>query len=170
MRIAVTDACIFIDILDLKIASLFFGLDLDIHTSFDVFNELYDEQKELLKAYELGGKLKIHNITSEERLEIMASNFPKSLSDNDKTVIFLAKKINGMVLSSDKAVRNHAKDQAIEYHGMLWVFDKLMELELLKPADAIDKIKLLVSMNIIYQNNADLMTEINNRIEIWSKK
>ena len=41
MKLAITDACIFIDICDLEITQPFFALDLEIHTSVDVFNELY---------------------------------------------------------------------------------------------------------------------------------
>jgi hypothetical protein len=57
MKIAITDACIFIDIIELQLSSQFFGLKIEIHTSLDVFNELYIEQQELLKAYQSVGKL-----------------------------------------------------------------------------------------------------------------
>ena len=46
-----------------------------------------------------------------------------SLSDNDKSVIFLADKLDAKVISSDKAVRNYAKSKAIDCHGMLWNFE-----------------------------------------------
>jgi len=125
MRIAITDACIFIDIYDLQLTSKFFGLELDIHTSIDVFNELYEEQKEMLRAFQSVGKLTLHSISGEDRITISSKNYPRSLSDNDKTVLFLSEKIDAMILSSDKAVRAHAKKICVEYHGMLWIFDKL---------------------------------------------
>jgi len=127
MKIAVTDACIFIDLIELQLSSEFFRLPLEIYTSLDVYNELYDEQKEILKAYQSVGKLLIYNISSEEKEQIEGIKFPRSLSENDKTVIFLADKFNAIVISSDKAVRNFAKSKAIEYHGMLWIFDRLVE-------------------------------------------
>ena len=52
MRIAVTDACIFIDLLELAITSPFFGLDLGVHTTIDVMGELHQEQQEILIAYQ----------------------------------------------------------------------------------------------------------------------
>ena len=54
MKVAITDACIFIELHHLLLTSVFFKLDIEIHTTVDVFNELYPEQQELLKAYETG--------------------------------------------------------------------------------------------------------------------
>jgi len=169
MKLAVTDACIFIDLIELQLTAEFFGLPIEIHTSLDVYNELYNDQKEILKAYRLFGKLSVHNITSEEKLKIQGEKFPRALSDNDKTVIFLADKLQATVISSDKAVRNYAKSKAIEYHGMLWIFDRLVEAKLLNPTDAISKIDKLVSGNVIYQNNVELTSEIEKRKKIWTK-
>lgn len=132
-------------------------------------SELYDEQKEILKAYQSVGKLLIYNISSEEKEQIEGIKFPRSLSENDKTVIFLADKFNAIVISSDKAVRNFAKSKAIEYHGMLWIFDRLVEETIISPDTAIRKINDLFAGNIIYQNNAELISEKRKRINIWKK-
>lgn len=48
MKIVVTDACIFIDVIELQLTGRFFGLNLDIHTTADVLNELYTDQQHLL--------------------------------------------------------------------------------------------------------------------------
>ncbi len=81
MKLAVTDACIFIDLIELRLTSEFFKLPIEIHTSLDVYNELYPEQKEILKAYNSVGKLKIHNLTSpDNRGKIQKVIFPKLLS------------------------------------------------------------------------------------------
>jgi len=169
MRLAVTDACIFIDLIELHLTSEFFALRLEIHTSLDVFNELYPQQKEILKAYRSVGKLTIHNLTSEEKALIQEEKFPRSLSDNDKSVIFLADKLDAKVISSDKAVRNYAKSKTIEFHGMLWIFDKLIEEKQISPSEAITKINFLFSKNIVYQNNIELNSEKRKRILLWSK-
>jgi predicted nucleic acid-binding protein len=167
MKVAITDACIFIDLIDLRLTSQFFGLQVEIHTSLDVYNELYLEQQELLKAYQSIGKLIIHNITEGERIQIQNEKFPRSLSEIDKSVIFLAEKHNAMILSSDKAVRNFARDRAIEFHGMLWIFDRLIEFNLIKKPEAINKIQNMIANNVIYRNNMELVSEITKRIEKW---
>lgn len=70
MKLAVTDACIFIDIYELELSSEFFSLKIEIHTSLDVFNELHPHQKELLKAYQGIGKFTTHILTEEDRQTI----------------------------------------------------------------------------------------------------
>lgn len=170
MKLAVTDACIFIDLIELKISSEFFNLGIEIHTSLDVFNELYTDQKELLKAYKSVGKLTIHNITSEEKESIQKEVYPKPLSDPDKTVIFLADKLGAMIISSDKPIRKYAKTKSIEYHGMLWIFDMLIDSGLISTNDAIAKLNKLFTDNIIYRNNAELEKEKTKRTVLWKKK
>jgi len=158
-----------IHLIELRLTSELFALPIEIHTSLDVFNELYSEQKEILKAYRSVGKLSIHNLSSEEKEQLKVEKFPKALSENDKTVIFLAEKLNETVISSDKAVRNYARLKVIEYHGMLWIFDKLIDHQLMPPSEAIFKINILFSKNIIYQNNAELNIERKKRISLWGK-
>jgi len=167
MRIAITDACIFIDLYNLKLTNLLFSLDLDIHTSLDVYNELHLYQQDILAAFHSVGKLTIHNILAEDRIYIQRQNYPKSLSESDKTVLFLAEKIDAMVLSSDKVVRSCAKKKSIEYHGMLWVFDRLVESASLLPIDAASKLEILIRTNIVYQNNAELVREMGIRLKKW---
>jgi hypothetical protein len=170
LKIAITDACIFIDLDDLGLTTTFFQLSVEVHTSVDVINELHQSQIGILQAYESVGKLTIHNITDKERKAIVESGYPKSLSSSDQTVLFLAEKYEAIILSSDKPVRNCAKLRAIEYHGMLWIFDQFVEQGLLSKEDAAEKFKMLVRTNIIYQNNIVLQNEINKRLKNWEKK
>ncbi len=93
--------------------------------------------------------------------------YPKSLSETDKSVLYIANKLNACVLSSDKALRNCAKNKDIEYHGMIWIFDKLVETFVLTPKEAASKLKQLVATNFIFQNNQQLVAEIEKRLKIW---
>ncbi|PKR80712.1 hypothetical protein CW751_08045 [Brumimicrobium salinarum] len=167
MKIAITDACIFIDLHDLNLTVSFFSIDLELYTSLDVLNELYPEQRNVLDAFVSVGKLTIHTIASAERIEIMNTNYPRALSEVDKTVLFLAKKHEAIVLSSDKVIRNHAKKVAIEYHGMLWIFDQLIEQGILSKKEASEKLKELIQQNVMYQNNSKLMKEFEGRLMDW---
>ena len=169
MRIAITDACIFIDLYQLQITPVFFQLDIEVHTSRDVINELYPEQREFYQAFELAGKLMIHNISSTDRQSIREQNYPRSLSIADQTVLHLASALHAIVLTSDKVVRQFAKHTSIEYHGMLWIFDQLVEKGLLQKPVACTKIKLLIKQNMIYQGSKDLNDEMNRRIRKWNE-
>lgn len=44
LKIAVTDACIFIDLFDIDLITSFFGLELEVHTTSGVYFELNNEQ------------------------------------------------------------------------------------------------------------------------------
>lgn len=168
MRIVVTDACIFIDLMELQLTAEFFGLTLEIHTTFDVINELYSQQQDILRTYEQSGKLVIHILSHSENIALADEDFPKALSAADRSVIYIAHKLNAMVLSSDKPVRNHAKRLAIEYHGMIWIFDQLVEQGLLPKMVAVDRMKKLIVSNLIYKGNETMMKEIENRIKAWA--
>jgi hypothetical protein len=168
LRLAITDACIFIDLYGLEIISPFFELPIEVHTSFDVLNELFDYQKKVLTPFQNSGRLIVHILSEEDRSKMYEIPFPKSLSDNDKTVIYLALKIEALLLSSDKAVRRFAKQQSIEYHGMLWILDQLVENELLKPKEAAERLTRLITENFVYQNNQELLHEMDKRLKKWN--
>lgn len=57
------------------------------------------------------------------------------------------------MLSSDKTLRNYAKNKSIEYHGMLWIFDKFVETTALTPKEAKIKLNQLVNFNFLFRNN-----------------
>ncbi len=167
MKLAITDACIFIDLYDLKIFPFFFRLDLDLHTSLDVFNELYPVQQEVLLVYESVGRLTIHRLDESDRERILSVDYPNSLSMVDRTVLHLAVKINALLLSGDKAVRQYSKKLAIEYHGMLWIFDQLVAKAIMAPPQAAAKLKELLTLNPYYQYSDELVKEVNSRIRKW---
>jgi rRNA-processing protein FCF1 len=165
--VVVTDACIFIDLHDLGLINSFFNLDLEIHTTTMVLNELYDEQQQLLKDYQSTDRLTVHNLQEQDFIEIYSEEYPKSLSETDKSVLHLANKIHACVLSSDKTLRNCAKNKGIEYHGMIWIIDQLVDTFALSKKEAANKIKQLVDVNFVFQNNPQLMDEIEKRLKLW---
>lgn len=167
IKIAVTDACIFIDLYDLDLIASFFSLELEIHTTTAVYSELYAEQQQILKAYQSVGKLVVHNLQEADFLQIYSEPYPKSLSETDKSVLYIANRLNACVLSSDKSVRNCAKNQAILYHGLIWIFDRLVEDKILMPEEAGKKMNLLIKTNFIYQNNKSLIAEMDKRLKVW---
>jgi predicted nucleic acid-binding protein len=173
-RIAVTDACIFIDLIELSLITPFFQLGdtqlkLEIHTTLEVLDELYPEQQEILKAYEAVSKLRVHTISTEDLENISSMTFSKALSQQDRSVIYMASQLNAMVLSSDKPVRKFAQKNAIEVHGMFWILDQLVEQDMLTGHEASNKLHQLMRSNLIYQNNVKLWKEANKRIISWEK-
>lgn len=168
IKIAVTDACIFIDLYDLGLVASFFNLDIEVHTTTAVLHELYSEQQQILKAYQSVNRLIVHNLQEQDFIEIYLEDYPKSLSETDKSVLHIANKLNACVLSSDKTLRNCAKNKDVEYHGMIWIFDKFVETSILTHKEATLKLKQLIATNFIYQNNQKLVAEIEKRIKLWA--
>jgi len=170
MKIVVTDACIFIDVINLNLTAKFFGLELDIHTTAEVVNELFLAQQQILEGYKTSNKLTVHILTGDEQLALMSGSYPKALTSEDRSVVFIAQKLgDATVLSSDKPLRNYAKKIAIEYHGMLWIVDQLIAQGTLSKSEAISKLAEWVESNLIYKNNSEIKFEIAKRIKIWSK-
>ncbi|MBU7570473.1 MAG: hypothetical protein KAF41_07460 [Flavobacterium sp.] len=167
MKIAVTDAYIFIDLYELELIASFFNLELEIHTTSAVYNDLYNEQQQILKAYHSVNRLILHNLKEEDFIQIYSEPYPRALSETDKSVLHIANKLNACVLSSDKAVRNCAKNKDIECHGMIWIFDRLIEANILAKKDAVNKIKQFVISNSILQSNKSLVDEIQKRLKSW---
>ncbi|SRR5258708_2574374 len=169
MKIVVTDACIFIDVIELQLTAKFFGLELDIHTTRDVFDELFQEQQQILEAYQENNRLTVHILTPKEKMELLSEEFPKALSPEDQSVVFIAKKLGAVLLSSDKPVRNLAKKLSIEYHGMIWIFDQLVQQGQLTGGSAAERITQMVNSNLIYRNNQEMQMEVEKRVKKWSK-
>jgi predicted nucleic acid-binding protein len=165
--VVVTDACIFIDLYDLGLTNLLFSLNLEVHSTSAVMFELYIEQRQILEAYQSVERLTIHNLQENDFIVISMEQYPKSLSETDKSVLFIANKMNACVLSSDKILRNYAKNKGIECHGMIWLFDKVVEKGIITRTEASKKLKLLVATNFVFRNNVQLVNEIEKRLKLW---
>jgi hypothetical protein len=170
MKIVVTDACIFIDVINLNLTAKFFGLELDIHTTDEVINELFVSQQQVLEGYKTSNKLTVHVLSGEEQLALMSDAYPKALTPEDRSVVFIAQKLgDATVLSSDKPLRNYAKKICIEYHGILWIMDQLVGQGVLTKSEAITKLNAWINSNLIYKNNTEIAAEVDNRVKAWSK-
>lgn len=168
MRVAVTDACIFIDLIELDMITAFFQLDLELHTTVAVINELYPEQKQVLKAYQSVGKLQVHNLENADFQAMKKILFPPGLSQEDRSVIYLAKKLGGaIVISSDKLVRDFAGKLNLPYHGIFWILDQLVSESLIEKSMAIHILKEMPKINSMYRGIL-LKKEIEKRIELWA--
>jgi hypothetical protein len=167
MNIAVTDACIFIDLFLLEIHAEFFDLPYSIHTTHDVLGELNEEQQLLLRDFISSEKLTVHNLDQNQRLELLSQDFPRSLSDPDRTVFFIAQQLNAMVLSSDKALRNWAKVKDLDYHGILWVLETLVNQDTLSRALGMEKLVVLFQVNPTMAGSKEVLKKVEELKQSW---
>jgi predicted nucleic acid-binding protein len=167
MKVAVTDACIFIDLLEAEACTAFFNLDLEVITSQQIWLELEVEQRNILEEWIDKDRLSIksggHNL-----LKIREDNkLSVSLSIADLTAWALASDQDGILLTSDGALRKTAKANNIETHGLLWIFDQIVEHELLSKKDAIAKLRLIFEQNLYYRSDRKLFDAFEAFILKW---
>lgn len=147
MTLAVIDANIFIDLFDLGLLSLFFLLKLNFHTTKEVLLECRKALRHQLQHFIDQGKLTIQAIADHEVNAMKTMNFNRGLSEPDKSVLFVAHKENGMVVSGDKLVRKWCRQNQLEVHGILWVLDQMEQTKLLSTKEAISKLEALLEIN-----------------------
>jgi len=92
-------------------------------------------------------------------------NFNRGLSEPDKSVLFVAKRQNGMVISGDKLIRKWCQKNQIEVHGILWFLDEMNQTQLITFQDAIGKLETLLQFNFWLPTDS-----AHELLEKWRKK
>jgi predicted nucleic acid-binding protein len=165
MAIAVNDANIFIDLLEVDLIDTFFELKLDLHTTNLVLNELDYEQQLVIKKHIAKKRLKVKILNDDELAELKEKEITSNkLSKQDVSVYAYAKELGAIILTSDRRLRIEAKSKGFEVHGILWVFETMMDEKLIKPKKAIEKLTELMKINTWLP-----MDDCHKRIEKWSK-
>jgi hypothetical protein len=165
MKVAITDANIFIDLIKLQILGYLFNIDIDIYTTREVVDQLNSSQYEKVDSFIQAELLKVYNFSSEELTEIIAMPAPRSLEFPDKTVVYLAVKISAEVLTGDGPLRKFCAGNQLIVRGIIWLFDTFLEKELITHIVAIEKMNHLLSFNDRLPK-ADCL----NRIKQWEGK
>lgn len=149
IKIAVNDANLFIDLWEVKLIETFFQLPLEFHTTQLILNELEAEQLAQLNGFIESNDLKVRYLKREEidGLDSISVNSRK-LSREDLSVYFYAKELTCMILTGDNRLRKEAQRQGFEVHGILWVFEQMVENGLLKAQLASEKLQELMSINL----------------------
>lgn len=168
MNLVVTDTCIFIDLWNIGLLHDFFSLELHIHTTYSVIKELDADQNDVLRLKQADGRLMVHELTHEQRLVISTIGYPKSLSEVDKSVLYLASELKAMVLSSDKVVRNCAKRLNLEFHGILWIIENLVNEKKISPQMGNESLLLLLETNSMMQGSREVLTKVAQLHILWS--
>lgn len=165
MAIAVNDANIFIDLFEIDLIDTFFKLKLDMHTTNLVMNELDLEQKLALENQVTTKKLIVKKLNEKELENLNANEISSSkLTKQDVSVYAYAKELKATILTSDNRLRKAAKEKGFEVHGILWVFETMIDEKLITKKKAIEKLIELMKINTWLP-----MNECHKRIEKWSK-
>lgn len=167
MKVAVTDACIFIDLLDSEACTAFFQLQYEIVTTRQVWMELDADQRDELEKWINSGKLSIVSGINNVIEVRDQNNLSKALSIADLSVWTLTANEGGILLTSDGTLRKMAQQHRIETHGLLWIFDQLVENEILLVPEASKKIQFVFNQNTHYKSDQKLFDAFEILLTKW---
>jgi predicted nucleic acid-binding protein len=156
----VTDANIFIDLHDADLLQLLPQLEMPIVITVLILGELNAFQQHDLQGLIIQRAIAVREISVEEISEM---GLPKGLSLPDRSVICLAHRDKGTLLSGDKLVRKTANALGIPTHGLLWLFDLFVDRNLISPSLAATKLAFLVDE----KGRRQLAQEVEIRLKKW---
>lgn len=166
--IVVSDTNIFIDLMSVDLLDAFFELPFDFRTTDFVINELTNNhQKEKIKTFIQSKKLIVKTFDSIELNAIidLHHNIKTNASIQDCSVWYYSKLINAKLLTGDAKLRRVVTKDGLEVSGILFIFDLLIENEIVTSDKAIEKLILLLEKNIRLP-----FSECNKRIENWKSR
>jgi rRNA-processing protein FCF1 len=165
MNIIVNDANIIFDIIEIDLTGFFFQLKYKFLITDFVYNEIEKfEQKKLIEEYIQKDSLVIYEIDDIEKIYEKNQKNP-NISAEDCSVLIAAVEKKAMILTGDKSLRQIAEKEGTEVHGILWVFDTLIDNEIISDKLAIDKLTKLMKLNIRLPFN-----ECQERLKKWGNK
>jgi predicted nucleic acid-binding protein len=148
VNVAIHDANILIDIVNIGFAKALFSLDLGMRTTDAVWAELSSEQKNLLEPFVKRRLLEIDKFTVEEVGQIISyAQKNRALSFEDCSLIVAGRKHNALVITGDKKLRSVIESEQLEVHGILWLFDRMVEKATIDKRKAAEKLRALMNMN-----------------------
>lgn len=162
--IVITDANILIDLIHLELFTTLFGSDLfEFKTTDFVFEELYQEQKDVLQAVIKAERFQIIESEESDLIEIYAfKQKSQGLSIQDCSAWYYALKLKGMLLTGDSILRKHTKQSGVEVHGILYLFDQMVVNGLITTHKAFEKLETLKKLNCRLPTK-----EIERRLKEW---
>jgi len=128
-EIVVNDTNIFIDLCKLRLLDGLFALPFEIHTVDFVIGELVEEQRKAVVSFLEKGKLTIRAFLPNEVATIvrLKSTAGGNLSVTDCAAWYYAKENNYVLVTGDRALRRKAIASDVTVKGILYLFDKFVE-------------------------------------------
>jgi predicted nucleic acid-binding protein len=147
--IAIKDANILIDCVDIDILATVFQLPLVFKTTDFIWAEITSTtQRQAVQTFIDNGQLIVERFSPQEVIEISALSVQYSgISFEDSSAMYLAQQQSAILLSGDGKLRTVCQAAKIRVHGILWLLDQIHAEGLISTAVACEKIKRLQSTN-----------------------
>lgn len=147
MKLVVTDANIFFDLIGIGALALFFQLEHEVHTTVLVLDECSPEDMAAIQVFIDSGRLHVRTFTATELHEVGDTGRRKGLRPPDRSVLYLAKALTGIVLTGDGDIRKECDDMTLECHGILWCIAELLRNGHYDNAQCLDVLDVLQRIN-----------------------
>ena len=146
MIFLVNDANILIDLLKIDLLDSFFQLEYDFQITDMAFAEIQEKNTADISFFLENGLLTRQGFSFEELLRIQFLEVENpAISIADCSCLYLSKKVSATLLTGDAALRRVAEQNDIPVHGILWLFDKIVNGEIISKQEAGDKLTLLMA-------------------------
>lgn len=165
MIVVVNDTNIFIDLYKTSLLDAFFQLPYEFHTVDFVIHEIENnEQKQAVNQHIEGKKLFVKTFVAQELATIqqIKSQAGHHLSFTDCAVWHYAHENRFSLLTGDNPLRTYALAAGTSVHGILFVFDQLVEHAIISKKEATEKAEILLRINPRLPRSIFL-----DRIERW---
>jgi predicted nucleic acid-binding protein len=166
MKVIVHDASVLIDLATADLLGPWFGLGFETVITRMVWGEINRKsQKEKIQPYIDSGQLKIASLGAEAitSVALLQSELPPDISIEDASALFVALSRKGILLTGEKTLRKSAKERGVEVHGLLWVFDILIERGRMLASIAADRLEHLAAL----RTSRLPMDDCHERIKKW---
>lgn len=149
MNIVVCDANILIDLLQVDLFNALLKLKWEMHVPPDVVDEVQEANSDQLAQAIRSGEILLPVFTSEDLFKIQdykARYLP--LAVQDCSCLLLAENCSAILLTGERKLKNIAtSSHGIEVHGVLWIFERLVERKIITPRKAHARLTQLITLN-----------------------
>ena len=168
MKVIVNDTNIFIDLQSIGLLRKMCELPFEIHTVDFVIAEIAtpEYRTEIQQAIN-ENLIHVREFTAEEIVEIVIeqASAPGNISIQDCSVCYYARNGAYTLITGDRQLRAYAENCNVEVHGVLYLFDQMIENSILLPSEASIKLRELLAINVRLPR-----AEILKRITLWESK
>ena len=164
-NLVISDTNILLDLISVDMLEVFFSLPCDFSTTDFVISEIIQPaQIKAIEKFTKSKKLDVVSFGFEEIIEIndIHTNNTNNASITDCSVWYYAKKTGGRLLTGDGKLRKSAEADNVKVSGILYIFDNLVEYEILEKNKAADLLEQLMQINMRLQKG-----ECEKRILKW---
>jgi predicted nucleic acid-binding protein len=166
MTVVVCDANLIIDLLQVDLFKSFLKLKWDKHVPPDVIDEVQEDNTDQLVTAINAGKLILPTFSPEDltRIQKLKTQY-SSLSIEDCSCLCLAESLSAILLTGERRLSRIATEShRVKVHGILWVFEQLIEEKII--TQRLTHAKLAHLMKV---NNRLPRKECERLLKLWKK-